>query len=45
MIFKAKDIYAAFQRLVVEHEAPAIIIADFLERKKEGEEEDFQRLS
>jgi hypothetical protein len=26
----SKDIYAAFQRLIIEHEAPAIIIADLL---------------
>ena len=36
----SKDIYAAFQRLVVEQEAPAIIIADLLKEKKENEDED-----
>jgi Cdc6-like AAA superfamily ATPase len=31
----AKDIYAAFQRLIKENEAPAIIIADLLNKIEE----------
>ena len=36
----SKDIYSAFQRLVIEQEAPAIIIADLLKKNetKDGEE-------
>ena len=34
----SKDIYYAFQRLVDEQEAPAIIFADLLKAKKNGEE-------
>ena len=33
----AKDVYSAFQRLVDEQEAPAIIIADLLKKNKDGE--------
>jgi len=37
----SKDIYAAFQRLVIEQEAPAIIIADLLrQNEKNGENEE-----
>jgi hypothetical protein len=31
----SKDIYAAYQRLIIEQEAPAIIIADLLREKEE----------
>lgn len=31
----SKEIYAAFQRLIIEQEAPAIIIADLLKKKQE----------
>lgn len=35
----SKDIYGAFQRLVIEQEAPAIIIADLLKEDKNSENE------
>ena len=35
----SKDIYSAFQRLVIEQEAPAIIIADLLKDKDAKDEE------
>ena len=35
----AKDIYAAFQRLVIEQEAPAIIIADLLKNNESNGDE------
>lgn len=35
----SKDIYSAFQRLVIEQEAPAIIIADLLKENKNSENE------
>ena len=34
----SKDVYAAFRRLVEEGEAPAVIIADLLNQKKNNEE-------
>ena len=36
----SKDIYSAFQRLVIEQEAPAIIIADLIKNKAETDDED-----
>ena len=36
----AKDIYAAFQRLVKENEAPAIIIADLLNKNEKKKDDD-----
>lgn len=35
----SKDIYSAFQRLVIEQEAPAIIIADLLKENKSKDDE------
>ncbi len=35
----SKDIYSAFQRLVIEQEAPAIIIADLLKNKEAKDDE------
>jgi hypothetical protein len=35
----SKDIYSAFQRLVIEQEAPAIIIADLLKDNDTKEDE------
>ena len=35
----SKDIYSAFQRLVIEQEAPAIIIADLLKDNDAKDEE------
>jgi hypothetical protein len=36
----SKDIYSAFQRLVIEQEAPAIIIADLLSKNEKENEKD-----
>lgn len=36
----SKDIYSAFQRLITEHEAPAIIIADLLKNNESDNNED-----
>jgi hypothetical protein len=35
----SKDIYAAFQRLIIEQEAPAIIIADLLKKNEANDKE------
>jgi hypothetical protein len=35
----SKDIYAAYQRLIIEQEAPAIIIADLLKENEENDKE------
>jgi hypothetical protein len=35
----SKDIYSAFQRLVIEGEAPVIIIADLLKSNEEKDDE------
>jgi len=35
----SKDIYSAFQRLIIEQEAPAIIIADLLKNYEEKDDE------
>jgi hypothetical protein len=35
----SKDIYSAFQRLVIEQEAPAIIIADLLKENETKDDE------
>ena len=35
----SKDIYAAFQRLIIEQEAPAIIIADLLKENEANDKE------
>jgi len=34
----SKDIYSAFQRLIIEQEAPAIIIADLLKNNERGDD-------
>lgn len=35
----SKDIFSAFQRLIIEHESPAIIIADLLKTKEDKDKE------